>query len=91
MKMPHGVVTESIACGVDARHCRVSVNADMDDMLMQRWTGGKRVKPPPAQERDLSQMRVHRTCANSVHNKTALMALHGYSWHSTSAALQRVA
>ena len=66
--------SESIACGVDASHCRVSVTAQMNDMLMKRCTRGKRDKPSTGC--CLSQMRVHRASANNVRNKTALVALH---------------
>ena len=46
----------SIARGVDASHCRASVNVDMDDVLMTRWTRGKRAKPSTAQGCDLNQV-----------------------------------
>ena len=51
--------TMSIACEVDATHCRESVNADKDGMLMKRWATCKRDRHL-LQRCDLSSMRVHR-------------------------------
>ena len=69
-KLSNGVFTMSIACRVNASHCRVSVNADMDDMLMKWRATGKRDKPQTA-NKDVTgaTMRAHHE-THSVRDNT---------------------
>ena len=60
-----GFFTKSIACRVDASHCRASGKADMDDKWKKCWAAGKRDKPSTAQGCDLSLMRMHQAGENN--------------------------
>ena len=63
--------SKTIACDVDASHCRVSVNADTD--VMERWATSKRDKSSTA-NKDVTWARCE--CIGSEHCATT----HGTPW-----------